>query len=137
MSGGRQSRGRQKIPIRRISNQDDLYATFSKRRLGLYKKASELSTLCGVDVGVVIFSPTDVPYSFFSPTMESVLRRNNNNNSAAAVDEYARLVEARARARIEECNARLDGMTEEREALKRRDKAADEEMERCRDGGWW
>lgn len=36
-----------RISIRLIENQDDLYATFSKRWLGLYKKASELSTLCG------------------------------------------------------------------------------------------
>ncbi|KAL3838488.1 hypothetical protein ACJIZ3_023079 [Penstemon smallii] len=51
----RQSRGRQRIPMKRIENRDSLHASFSKRRLGIYKKVSELCTLCGVDIGLIIF----------------------------------------------------------------------------------
>ncbi|KAI3473029.1 hypothetical protein Pfo_030112 [Paulownia fortunei] len=121
---GRQTRGRQRIPIRRIESQDDLYATFSKRRLGLYKKASELSTLCGVDVGIIIFSPTDNPFSFFHPSMES------------PIGDFARIVEAHSRARIEHLNKRLDEIQDEKEQIKEREKQLDE-IDKTRQKGWW
>ncbi|KAL3614486.1 hypothetical protein CASFOL_041572 [Castilleja foliolosa] len=60
----KQSRGRLSIPARRIKNQDNMYATFSKRRSGLYKKASELSTLFDADVGLTILSPINNPFFF-------------------------------------------------------------------------
>ncbi|KAL8058723.1 hypothetical protein ABFX02_03G038600 [Erythranthe guttata] len=131
---GRQTRGRQRIPIRLIENQDDLYATFSKRRLGLYKKASELSTLCGVDIGIIIFSPTDNPFSFFHPSMESVIDRFRNPNQP--LSDYARVVEAHTRARIDNLNRRLDEIHEEKDRLKEREKELDE-IDRNRPKGWW
>ncbi|KAL7122367.1 hypothetical protein ACP275_01G041400 [Erythranthe tilingii] len=131
---GRQTRGRQRIPIRLIENQDDLYATFSKRRLGLYKKASELSTLCGVDIGIIIFSPTDNPFSFFHPSMESVIDRFRNPNQP--LSDYARVVEAHTRARIDNLNRRLDEIHEEKDRLKEREKELDE-INRNRPKGWW
>lgn len=33
--------------------------TFAKRRLGLFKKAYELSTLCNCEIGIIIFSEND------------------------------------------------------------------------------
>ncbi|XP_012851814.1 PREDICTED: agamous-like MADS-box protein AGL62 [Erythranthe guttata] len=119
---GRQTRGL-------IENQDDLYATFSKRRLGLYNKASELSTLCGVDIGIIIFSPTDNPFSFFHPSMESVIDRFRNPNQP--LSDYARVVEAHTRARIDNLNRRLDEIHKEKDRLKEREKELDE-IE-----GWW
>ncbi|KAL7236225.1 hypothetical protein ACSBR1_019478 [Camellia fascicularis] len=43
----RKSKGRQKIEITRMSKESNRLVTFSKRRSGLFKKASELCTLCG------------------------------------------------------------------------------------------
>lgn len=74
------------LPMRLIENQDDLYFTFSKRRLGLHKNASELSNLCGSDTGIIIFSPTDNPFSFFHPNTESVVQRYRNPNQP--MNEY-------------------------------------------------
>ncbi|EPS71515.1 hypothetical protein M569_03244 [Genlisea aurea] len=48
--------GRKKLEIKRIEDKSARQATFTKRRNGLLKKAKELSVLCDVDVGVIIFS---------------------------------------------------------------------------------
>lgn len=46
----RKGKGRQKIDMVKIENKTNLQVTFSKRRAGLFKKASELiSTLCGAE----------------------------------------------------------------------------------------
>jgi hypothetical protein len=51
---GRPSRGRQRIEIRHIEDGGRLQVTFSKRKSGLQKKASELFLLCGSPVAIVI-----------------------------------------------------------------------------------
>ncbi|TXG74699.1 hypothetical protein ES288_D06G143400v1 [Gossypium darwinii] len=52
--------------------------TFSKRRTGIYKKISELSTLCGGEILFIIFSLAGKPYSFSHPPDESVAKRFSN-----------------------------------------------------------
>lgn len=76
----RKSKGKQKLEIVKISNQSNLQVTFSKRRFGLFKKASELCTLCGVEVAIVVFSPKNRVYSFGHPCVESVVDRFINQN---------------------------------------------------------
>ncbi|XP_049353876.1 agamous-like MADS-box protein AGL61 [Solanum verrucosum] len=58
----------------RMQNQSNLQVTFSKRRDGVFKKATELSTLCGADVVVVVFSPRNKPYSCGHPSVEKLNR---------------------------------------------------------------
>uniref|UniRef100_A0A7N0UCY6 MADS-box transcription factor 23-like n=1 Tax=Kalanchoe fedtschenkoi TaxID=63787 RepID=A0A7N0UCY6_KALFE len=58
--------GRGKIVIERIDNITSRQVTFSKRRKGLLKKAKELSILCDVQVGVMIFSSTGKLYDYAS-----------------------------------------------------------------------
>ncbi|XP_047965697.1 agamous-like MADS-box protein AGL29, partial [Salvia hispanica] len=105
---------------------------FSKRRSGLFKKASELSTLCGADVGVLVFSPTDNPFSFFSPSMDAVLDRFHSpgqqplRHSAYAIDAHAREC-------IRVLNKRLDGLSQQKIERQRRV----EEAEREREKAWW
>ncbi|XP_039114404.1 agamous-like MADS-box protein AGL62 [Dioscorea cayenensis subsp. rotundata] len=61
--------GRRKIPIERIGNDVARQVCFSKRRRGLFKKAAELSILCGVDIAVVAFSPGGKPFTFGNPNL--------------------------------------------------------------------
>lgn len=68
-------RGRQKIEIKKIEKRAARDVTFSKRRAGAFGKASELATLCGVDVGVVAFSPAGRPYTFGHPDANVVFDR--------------------------------------------------------------
>ncbi|KAF8095073.1 hypothetical protein N665_0341s0001 [Sinapis alba] len=75
------STGRQRIRMAKIENESHRQVAFSKRRAGLFKKASELCTLCGVEVAIIVFSPSKKPFSFGHPNVYSVLDRYKNNNS--------------------------------------------------------
>ncbi|KAJ0980372.1 hypothetical protein J5N97_008627 [Dioscorea zingiberensis] len=81
----KKTKGRQKIEIKKILNEDARHVTFSKRRLGLFKKASDLSTLCGADIALLVYSPSGKPYSFGSPTVDSVIQRYLSGNMEAVV----------------------------------------------------
>ncbi|CAL1409628.1 unnamed protein product [Linum trigynum] len=69
------TKGRQKIPIRKIEDKSQLQVTFSKRRKGLFKKASELGLLYGAHVAVIAFSPGGKVFPCGYPDADSVLRR--------------------------------------------------------------
>ncbi|KAI4323988.1 hypothetical protein L6164_023557 [Bauhinia variegata] len=68
-------KGCRKIEMKKISKESNLHVTFSKRRNGLFKKASELCTLCGAQVALIIFSPGQKVFSFGHPTVDFVLNR--------------------------------------------------------------
>ncbi|CAK9321183.1 unnamed protein product [Citrullus colocynthis] len=145
----KQTKGRQKIEMKKIVNEDDRLITFSKRRSGIYKKASELATLCGAEVGVVVFSPAGKPFSFAHPCIESVANKflnddknknnnnskeNNNNNTNAAHP----LVEAHRRVRINELNQQHNQLLSQLDAEKEKGKAL-EKLKKVRGNGrgWW
>ncbi|ONK65575.1 uncharacterized protein A4U43_C07F38500 [Asparagus officinalis] len=65
--------GRQKIEIKRIENEEARQVCFSKRRAGLFKKANELSILCGAQVSLLVFSPAGKPFSFGHPSVDYVV----------------------------------------------------------------
>ncbi|KAJ4721768.1 agamous-like MADS-box protein AGL80 [Melia azedarach] len=50
---------RKKVKLAYIPNDSARKATFKKRKKGLMKKVSELSTLCGIEACAIIFSPYD------------------------------------------------------------------------------
>ncbi|MCD7451317.1 Agamous-like MADS-box protein agl80 [Datura stramonium] len=50
---------RKKVKLAFITNDSARKATFKKRKKGLMKKVSELSTLCGIDACAIIYSPYD------------------------------------------------------------------------------
>ncbi|TXG74700.1 hypothetical protein ES288_1Z019800v1, partial [Gossypium darwinii] len=74
----KKTRGKQKIEIKIIENADDRLIAFSKRRTGIYKKISKLSTLCGGEILFIIFSPAGKPYSVGHPSVEFVKKRFSN-----------------------------------------------------------
>ncbi|KAH7526811.1 hypothetical protein JRO89_XSUnG0052300 [Xanthoceras sorbifolium] len=57
---------RKKIEIKKIDNVTARQVTFSKRRRGLFKKAQELSTLCDVEVALMVFSATGKLFEYSS-----------------------------------------------------------------------
>lgn len=65
--------GRKKIDIKKIENEDNLMVTFSKRRNGLFKKASELCLLSGSQIAIIVFSPRGRTYLYGHPSAVSVL----------------------------------------------------------------
>ncbi|XP_051135415.1 agamous-like MADS-box protein AGL61 [Andrographis paniculata] len=64
--------GRRKLPLQKIEKESNRQVTFSKRREGVFKKASELCTLTGAEAGVVVFSPGDRAHSFGHPGINLV-----------------------------------------------------------------
>ena len=67
------SKGRQKIEIAKIPKKNHLQVTFSKRKSGLFKKASELCTLCGANIAILVFSPGGKVFSFGHPDVRSIV----------------------------------------------------------------
>ncbi|CAL4999930.1 unnamed protein product [Urochloa decumbens] len=61
---GKKKRGR--VELRRIDDRISRQVRFSKRRKGLFKKASELSVLCDAQVALIVFSPAGRVYKFAS-----------------------------------------------------------------------
>ncbi|XP_022754108.1 agamous-like MADS-box protein AGL61 [Durio zibethinus] len=70
----RSSRGRQRIEIKKLEDESKRQVTFSKRRRGLFNKAKELSTLCGVEVGILTLPKSGRVYT--------------NDNVKAVLDRY-------------------------------------------------
>jgi hypothetical protein len=134
---GKQTRGRQKIAIKRIENEDDRLITFSKRRSGIYKKASELVTLCGAEVAVLVFSPAGKAFSFGHPSIESVANRFLGQNIAPN-DNTHPLVEAHRKVRINELNQQHNELLSEMEAERDRGKVLKEgTSDQKSSQGWW
>ncbi|KAF8050213.1 hypothetical protein N665_2025s0007 [Sinapis alba] len=71
------TKGRQKIEIKEIKEENRRQVTFSKRRTGLFKKAAELSVLCGAQIGIITFSRCERIYAFgnVGTLIESYLRK--------------------------------------------------------------
>lgn len=65
--------GRRKIEIKKIEDQRKRWVTFSKRKKGLLKKATELSKLSGEQIGVLIISEQGRVYT--SDNADSVFRQ--------------------------------------------------------------
>ncbi|KAL5787798.1 hypothetical protein ACOSP7_004747 [Xanthoceras sorbifolium] len=71
---------RKKIEIKKIDNVTARQVTFSKRRRGLFKKAQELSTLCDVEVALMVFSATGKLFEYSSSSMKQVIEKYNLQN---------------------------------------------------------
>ncbi|KAH7833587.1 hypothetical protein Vadar_007913 [Vaccinium darrowii] len=72
----KKNKGRQRVDVsQKMQNEGNRQVTFSKRRYGLFKKASELATLCGVELMMIVFSPTGKPYSYGHPSVDNIIDR--------------------------------------------------------------
>ncbi|QCD85242.1 agamous-like MADS-box protein AGL29 [Vigna unguiculata] len=85
--------GRRKIEITEVKDPNTKQVTFSKRRTGLFKKANELSILCGAEVAIVVFSPGNKPYSFGHPSVDAVADKFLQQESASDVAVTPNVVE--------------------------------------------
>ncbi|KAH0457807.1 hypothetical protein IEQ34_013122 [Dendrobium chrysotoxum] len=117
----RQSMGRQKIAMKRIENEEARQVCFSKRRTGLFKKATELSILCGAEIGIVVFSPARKPFSFGHPSLDYITKRfldgGGNGNGVEVVGPYCGMfVEGQ---KLLQLNQEHAGLTEKLEEARR------------------
>lgn len=105
----KKSKGRQKIEMMKMKNESNLQVTFSKRRSGLFKKVSELCTLCGAEIAIIVFSPGRKVFSFGHPSVESVLDRFLHNNPPPPPHQHnnMQLSEARRNSTVRDLNIHL------------------------------
>ena len=100
--------GRQKVEMERIAKQSNLSVCFSKRRPNIFKKASELSILCGVIVGIIVISLNKKRvYSFGAPSVEAILHRFLRQNHDATTSRTSVRMEELRKAKIEHLTIEL------------------------------
>ncbi|KAI3520166.1 hypothetical protein L1887_09417 [Cichorium endivia] len=132
----RQRKGRQKIEIKRITDESSLLVAFSKRRAGIFKKASELCTLCGVEMAIIVFSPNKKVLSFGHPSVHAIVDRFLEHNPSPS-SRTSQLVLQYLNTKIQELNTQLTNLLGELEAEKKTSeefkKIKNERQEDC----WW
>ncbi|CAA0806757.1 Agamous-like MADS-box protein AGL62 [Striga hermonthica] len=128
-SGGkRTSQGRQKIAIAKIEDKNRRQVTFSKRRPGIFRKASELCVLTGAEVAVVVHSEGKRVFTFGHPAADSVIDRFLSGGGAADAGESRP---------PREMEARYAGLCAELEAERRRQEAIGAEAAAGGGEFWW
>lgn len=115
----RKSRGRQKVEMVKMPNESNLQVTFSKRRSGLFKKASELCTLCGAEIAIIVFSPGKKVFSFGHPCVEALIERFVTRNPPPSSGTL-QLIEAHRNANVRELNAQLTQVLNQLEMERKR-----------------
>lgn len=75
--------GRRKIEIARIQNERHRQVTFAKRKLGVMKKATELSILCDVNVAVIVFAANQKMSVYSSCPINTLVQRYLENRDTA------------------------------------------------------
>ncbi|XVE48643.1 hypothetical protein DITRI_Ditri01bG0018400 [Diplodiscus trichospermus] len=131
------TKGRQKIQIKKIESGSSLQVTFSKRRTGLFKKASELCVLCGANIAIIVFSPSDKPYCFGHPNVDTVLDRFLSGNPDLHKEDDS--ATSGAMQCLEEINEERREALEKLQEEKKRSKEIEEEKEKRKSRGefWW
>ncbi|XP_042006617.1 MADS-box transcription factor 51-like [Salvia splendens] len=61
--------------MKKIEKKSSLQVAFTKRRGGLFRKATELAVLCGVEIAILVKSPAGKLYSFGHPSVEALINR--------------------------------------------------------------
>ncbi|KAK4440144.1 Agamous-like MADS-box protein [Sesamum alatum] len=125
--GRKKSQGRRKIEMKLIADENARTVTFSKRRAGLFKKATELSILCGAQVALIIFSIGGRAYSFGHPNVESVVGRFFNRNPMPNPQDSVHM--RFHAAMLQQLKEQCDQKVEEVEAKKKRGKEIETALE--------
>ncbi|KAL3615380.1 hypothetical protein CASFOL_041041 [Castilleja foliolosa] len=131
------TQGRKKIEIKKIENLSNRQVTFSKRRNGLFKKASELCILSGAEIAIIVHSPGKRVYTFGHPTVDVVVDRflgGDEGGGGEARGVHAQLGNAR------DFNRQFADACKELEAEKKRREVIENEAKIVGGSGverWW
>lgn len=140
---GKQTKGKQKIEMKKVEAYGDRMITFSKRKFGIYKKMNEIVALCDVEAVFLVFSQAGKPYSFANPSMEEVVGRlmNPSNPESSAKDDNSNtrpLVEAYKKKQIESLMKKYMELLEELDMENEKAKLCKESRnEKEIDKMWW
>ncbi|KAL3617124.1 hypothetical protein CASFOL_039518 [Castilleja foliolosa] len=105
--GKKKTAGRRKIPLdQKIQKKTSLQVAFSKRRQGLYRKASELSVLCGAEIAILVRSPAGKIFAYGSSSADAVIGRLEGGTSCLPLWQIVEQMECRRK--YEEAARRLE-----------------------------
>lgn len=82
---------RKKVKLQWIESDVARKATFEKRKTGLLKKVSELSTLCGVEAMAIVMSPYD-PQPEVWPSPQEVHHTLHKFNNLPELDQKKKML---------------------------------------------
>jgi pheromone receptor transcription factor len=119
------SQGRKKIEIKQLTARSAQHVTFSKRRSGLFKKASELCVLTGAEIAIITESPGAKLFCFGHPNANTVLDRFLGGSPSHA-GSSASTADAANPLPVEEFNRQYEESLKELEAERRRLAAVEE-----------
>ncbi|KAH0683249.1 hypothetical protein KY289_021001 [Solanum tuberosum] len=131
---GNKTVGHQKIPMEKIENEAARYASFLEHRLSLYKLAGDLVQQHDVDIGIVLSSPTNKPYSFFHPTVEVVSQRLMKPN--VELGDTTKLAATCVRNNVNEIEYKLTELKIREDVASKQSVILDQAKE-MREIGWW
>ncbi|MCE5167035.1 hypothetical protein HAX54_034350, partial [Datura stramonium] len=124
----KKTQGRRKIAIKPIDNQNSRHVTFSKRRLGLFKKASELCILSGAEIAILVQSlKRQRLFTFGHPSADAVIDRYLTGKSSSSTDDQFNL---------QQSNQYYSQICRDLEAEKKK-KESVEASKMVNNGGFW
>lgn len=133
----KKTQGRRKTAIKPIDNQNSRHVTFSKRRLGLFKKASELCILTGAEIVIFVQSlKRQHLFTFGHPSADAVIDRyitgiSSSSLSSSTTDEF----------NLQQNNQYYSHMCKDLEAEKKKKENIEEEklvnIDDNNNGGYW
>ncbi|XP_019430272.1 PREDICTED: agamous-like MADS-box protein AGL62 [Lupinus angustifolius] len=135
MSNPKRSQGRRKIEMKKITKKSNLQVTFTKRRKGLFQKASELSTLCGAEITLIVFSPGEKAFSFGHPSVNDVIDRYQMR-APTQNSEIMNLIEAHRSANVRDLNEHLTRTNAELEMEKKRSDDLNQMLKEAQAQSW-
>ncbi|CAN1184721.1 Agamous-like MADS-box protein AGL62 [Linum perenne] len=129
------NKGRQRVEMVKMMKDSNRQVTFSKRRSGLFKKASELCTLCGVDIAIIVFSPGQKVFSFGHPSIQAIVDRFLAKNPTTS--PFEQIYEAHRNAQVCEYNAHLTEVLHDLEIEKKYGEKLNQMRKLSQSQCWW
>ncbi|KAG2409833.1 Agamous-like MADS-box protein [Vigna angularis] len=131
---GKLIKQKQKREIKKIENNRDLLITFTKRKRDIHKKASELSTLCGAKVDILMHTSSGNWFSYGEPSHQAMIVSTDKQNLSKDV---INLVEDQTKLEIDELCAKNKRLIDQMHYEEEREKELTEIMKTRNAHGWW
>ncbi|XP_019462925.1 PREDICTED: agamous-like MADS-box protein AGL62 [Lupinus angustifolius] len=135
-SNPKKNKGRRRIEMKMIVKDINLQVTFSKHRIGLFKKTSELCTLCNAKVGLVVFSPANKAFSFGDPSIDVIVDRYQMRDQPLNLGNRQYL-QAHRNANVQELNDKINRINEDLEIEKKSSEELAKQRKEAQELFWW
>ncbi|XP_047312561.1 agamous-like MADS-box protein AGL62 [Impatiens glandulifera] len=122
----------------KMKNESNLKVTFCKRKSGLFKKFSEFITLCGTEVLLLVFSPTNRVLSYGHPSVDEIVGRLFGSSSLTGLScETQQMIESCRSSNIRKLNANVMEVEELMEVEEQLGKQINHDKKVGQDQRWW